>query len=92
VVPQALPAWIAATLYRFEANLRASTVLGMVGAGGIGFELFSNMKLFQYHDTAACVFVILTRHECGLSVFEAPRAGTGRMTVGTRALGWSATT
>jgi phosphonate transport system permease protein len=59
VVPQALPAWIAATLYRFEANLRASTVLGMVGAGGIGFELFSSMKLFQYHDTAACVFVIL---------------------------------
>jgi len=59
VVPQALPAWIAATLYRFEVNLRASTILGMVGAGGIGFELYSSMKLFQYQDTAACVIVIL---------------------------------
>jgi len=59
VVPQALPAWIAATLYRFEVNLRASTILGMVGAGGIGFELYTSMKLFQYQDTAACVIVIL---------------------------------
>jgi hypothetical protein len=59
VLPQALPAWIAATLYRFEVNLRASTILGMVGAGGIGFELYSSMKLFQYQDTAARVIVIL---------------------------------
>ena len=36
-----------------------ATVLGMVGAGGIGFELISSMKLFQYQDTATCVIVIL---------------------------------
>ncbi len=59
VLPQVLPAWIAATLYRFEVNLRAATVLGMVGAGGIGFELVSSLKLFQYPDTAVCVLVIL---------------------------------
>ena len=59
VLPQALPAWIAATLYRIEVNLRAATILGMVGAGGIGFELYSSMKLFQYQDTATCVIVIL---------------------------------
>jgi phosphonate transport system permease protein len=59
VLPQAVPAWIAATLYRFEVNLRASTILGMVGAGGIGFELYSSMKLFQYQDTAVCVILIL---------------------------------
>jgi phosphonate transport system permease protein len=59
VLPQALPAWIAATLYRFETNLRAATILGMVGAGGIGFELYSSLKLFQYEDTATCVIVIL---------------------------------
>ena len=31
----------------------------MVGAGGIGFELVSSMKLFQYQDTATCILVIL---------------------------------
>jgi len=59
VLPQALPAWIAATLYRLEVNLRAATILGMVGAGGIGFELYSSQRLFQYEDMATCVIVIL---------------------------------
>ncbi len=39
VLPQVIPSWIASTLYRFEVNLRAATILGIVGAGGIGFEL-----------------------------------------------------
>lgn len=59
VLPQVWPAWISAALYRFETNLRSATVLGMVGAGGIGFELIASMKLFQYEDTAICVLVIL---------------------------------
>jgi len=59
ILPQVLPAWIAAVLYRMEVNLRASTVLGIVGAGGLGFELMSSLKLFQYQDTALCVLVIL---------------------------------
>ena len=59
VMPQVIPAWIAVILYRLETNIRVSTVLGMVGAGGIGFELISSMKLFQYEDTATCVLVIL---------------------------------
>ena len=44
---------------RIIVNLRAATILGMIGAGGIGFELYSSMKLFQYQDTATCVLVIL---------------------------------
>jgi phosphonate transport system permease protein len=59
VLPQTLPSWIASISYRFEVNLRTATVLGMIGAGGIGFELVSSMKLFQYQDTAVCVLVIL---------------------------------
>jgi phosphonate transport system permease protein len=59
VLPQVIPSWIATTLFRFEINLRAATILGMIGAGGIGFELFSSLKLFQYQDTATCVLVIL---------------------------------
>ena len=45
-------------LYRFEVNLRSATVLGMVGAGGLGFELVSSLKLFKYQETAACIIVI----------------------------------
>jgi phosphonate transport system permease protein len=59
VIPQVLPNWVGVILYRFETNIRVSTVLGMVGAGGIGFELISSMKLFKYEDTATCVLVIL---------------------------------
>lgn len=59
ILPQVLPSWIAAVLYRMEVNLRASTVLGIVGAGGLGFDLMSSLKLFQYQDTATCVLVIL---------------------------------
>jgi phosphonate transport system permease protein len=59
VLPQVITAWIAVTLYRFETNLRQATVLGMVGAGGIGFELVGSMKLFQYQDTATCILVII---------------------------------
>jgi phosphonate transport system permease protein len=59
VMPQVVTAWIAVCLYRFETNLRQATVLGMVGAGGIGFELVGSMKLFQYKDTAMCIVVII---------------------------------
>lgn len=59
VLPQVLPAWLGTVFYRLETNVRQATVLGMVGAGGIGFELVSSMKLFQYQDTAMCILVIL---------------------------------
>ena len=58
MVPQAITAWIGVVLYRFEVNLRSATVLGMVGAGGLGFELVSSLKLFQYQETATCIVVI----------------------------------
>ncbi|SNR81822.1 MULTISPECIES: phosphonate ABC transporter, permease protein PhnE [Pseudomonas] len=58
VLPQVITAWIAVILYRFEVNLRSATVLGMVGAGGLGFELVSSLKLFKYPETATCIIVI----------------------------------
>ena len=58
VIPQAITAWIAVVLYRFEVNLRSATVLGMVGAGGLGFELVGSLKLFRYQETATCIVVI----------------------------------
>src|SRR5690606_21259568 len=40
VIPQVMPLWISYSLYRFESNVRSATVVGMVGAGGIGVILW----------------------------------------------------
>jgi phosphonate transport system permease protein len=48
VIPSVLPSLLGISLYRLDENIRASLVLGFVGAGGIGFELLSAMSLFQY--------------------------------------------
>ena len=53
VVPQVMPLWSSFTLYRFETNVRSATVLGIVGAGGIGQSLYENIRSFQYSETAA---------------------------------------
>lgn len=58
VLPQVITAWIATVLYRFEVDLRQATVLGMVGAGGLGFELVNSLKLFRYQNTATCIVVV----------------------------------
>jgi phosphonate transport system permease protein len=57
-VPQLAPIWIATIIYRFEQNIRQATVIGMVGAGGIGFEIVSSIKLFEYQNTLACIIVV----------------------------------
>ena len=45
-------------LYWFEVGVRSATVLGMVGAGGIGFELVTTIKLFEFRETAVILLVI----------------------------------
>lgn len=59
VLPQVLPSLIANTLYRFDINLRVALLLGVVGAGGIGFELHLAMSLFRYADALAITAMIL---------------------------------
>ncbi|MBL8362031.1 MAG: phosphonate ABC transporter, permease protein PhnE [Rubrivivax sp.] len=58
IVPQVLPLWLSFTLYRFESNVRSASVVGMVGAGGIGVVLYEVIRGFQYAQTCA-VLVIL---------------------------------
>ncbi len=57
--PQAFPQIVAYTLYRWEVNIRASAVLGVVGAGGLGRELYVSIGLFEGRRTAAIVLAIL---------------------------------
>lgn len=59
VIPQVLPLWISFSLYRFESNVRSATVLGIVGAGGIGTVLWENIRGFYYAETAAVMLLII---------------------------------
>lgn len=58
VIPQVIPAFVSYSIYRFDVSIRAATILGLVGAGGLGFSLIKTMKLFKYHETATCILVI----------------------------------
>jgi len=59
VIPQVLPLWISYSLYRFEANVRGASVLGIVGAGGIGQVLWEVMRGFQYAETCALLIILV---------------------------------
>jgi phosphonate transport system permease protein len=59
MVPQALPQFVTYNLYWFEVAVRSATVLGMVGAGGIGFELVTTIRLFEWQETGLVLLVIL---------------------------------
>lgn len=59
ILPQVLPQMADVTVYRWEYNFRASVVVGVVGAGGIGFELIAALRTLQYDEVAAILLVIL---------------------------------
>jgi len=59
VVPQVLPLWMSYALYRFESNVRAATVLGVIGAGGIGQVLFESIRGFYYPQASAMLIIML---------------------------------
>jgi phosphonate transport system permease protein len=59
VLPQALPLMISYTLLDFEANVRSATILGIVGAGGIGFELQASFSQFQFKQVMTILIEIV---------------------------------
>jgi phosphonate transport system permease protein len=59
VIPQVAPLWSSYALYRFESNARSATVLGLIGAGGIGQVLFDALNSFAYAQVAAIAVVIV---------------------------------
>lgn len=59
ILPQVAPHFVSYFLFRFELNVRVAVVLGLVGAGGIGFLLTQYMRLFQYQKVCTVVLVIL---------------------------------
>ncbi len=59
VLPQVLPQMADVSIYRWEYHFRASTVIGIVGAGGIGRELIMSLRIMQYREVSAILIVIL---------------------------------
>jgi phosphonate transport system permease protein len=59
IIPQVLPLWISYSLYRFESNVRSATVVGMVGAGGIGVVMWEIIRGFYYAETCAVLIIVV---------------------------------
>jgi phosphonate transport system permease protein len=60
VIPQIVPTIIANGIFRFEMNIRLSIVLGAVGAGGIGYELYHSFGLLEYGRALMALIVVLS--------------------------------
>lgn len=59
VLPQVGPLWTSYALYRFESSARSATVLGLIGAGGIGQLLFDSLNTYAYGQVAAIILIII---------------------------------
>lgn len=57
-LPQVWPNILAYTLYRWECALRAATLMGFVGAGGIGQQIELSMRMFDYHEAVSLILII----------------------------------
>lgn len=59
VMPQVMPVLLTNALYMFESNTRAATILGIVGAGGIGFLLSDNLRAFEFSNACTIILMII---------------------------------
>ena len=58
VIPQILPSFMGHNFYILDRNIRMATMLGIVGAGGIGYELQSAFRMFEYERVSAIIILI----------------------------------
>ncbi|UOQ59507.1 phosphonate ABC transporter, permease protein PhnE [Leucobacter rhizosphaerae] len=73
VLPQAAPLLVSYTLLLFEGNVRGATILGLVGAGGIGLELTTAMRMYDYGHLSAiiiCIIVLVTLIDQGSALIR----------------------
>ena len=59
VLPQVLPNYLSYTFWRLELNVRSATIVGFVGAGGIGHDLFTSVQLLYFSDAGAILLIIV---------------------------------
>ena len=73
ILPQVLPVIYGTTIYRWDINIRESTVLGFVGAGGIGIQLYSSINLFSWQEVSLMLIAVF-----GVVVFSEFISATAR--------------
>jgi phosphonate transport system permease protein len=59
VIPQVMPLIVSYTLLRFESNVRSATILGFVGAGGIGFLMFDKINGYLYREVCTMMIMVI---------------------------------
>ena len=59
VLPQVMPNYLSYTFWRLELNVRSATIVGFVGAGGIGHDLFTSVQLLYFGDAGAILLIIV---------------------------------
>jgi phosphonate transport system permease protein len=59
VLPAVLPNFLSFTLWRFEINVRSASVIGFVGAGGIGQEFYTAVRMLYYEDISAIILLVV---------------------------------
>jgi phosphonate transport system permease protein len=59
VIPQVVPTFLAVTIFWWDHNVRMSTVLGLVGGGGIGYLLIQYINLLQFNQAATVLWMII---------------------------------
>jgi len=59
LLPEFIPAWINWTLFSFEINIRASAILGTVGAGGLGILIQTNLNLRNFHEATTLIIILV---------------------------------
>ena len=59
LIPEFMPAWLNWTLFSFEINIRASAILGMVGAGGIGMLIQANLNLRNFTESSTLIITLV---------------------------------
>ena len=64
VLPQVLPMFLSSALYMFESNVRSATILGIVGAGGIGFQLSDRIRAHHWEEACFILILILITVAC----------------------------
>jgi len=67
ILPQVLPNFISYALLRFEVNVRSASVIGFVGAGGIGEELYHVIS-FNYYDEISAIIVLVILAVCSIDL------------------------
>ena len=59
IIPQILPVFVSQLLYFFESNTRSATIIGIVGAGGIGLHLYEQIRVLEWQQAALLILMVL---------------------------------